>query len=207
MKAIKLFLEFLKIGAFSFGGGMGTLPYIYEMCNKTGWISEEYIGKVLAVSQVTPGPLACNIGTITGFRVNGIFGAFVANLGFIVPAILFMTISYKLLNKIKNNKKANEVIKIVRSSALAVMLASADTLFKNAFLLDNFNYKNYNFENLNIINLILKLVNVLNYKNIILAISIFIFICCSSSEKCKLKKINSLWLIFISAGIAIIFKI
>ncbi len=185
MKIIKIFLEFVKIGAFSFGGGLGTLPYIYEMSNRTGWISNEYIGKILAVSQVTPGPLACNIGTITGFRASGFIGAIVANLGFVLPAIVFMTISYKFLNKIKNNEKANEVIKIVRCSALAVMLGSSTTLFKNAFLSDNN----------------------LNLKNIFLCIGLGIFIWFSSKENSKLKKINSLGLIFISAGIAIVLKI
>ncbi len=181
MNLIKLFFEFIKIGAFSFGGGLGTLPYIYEMSNRTGWISSEYIGNILTVSQVTPGPLACNIGTITGFKVGGIIGAFAANLGFILPAIIFTTICYKLLNKIKNNEKANEVIKIVRCAALAVMLGSSKTLFKSAFLDGEF-----------------------NYKNIIISILVLVFVLWNSWEKCKIKKINSLWLILISAGIAIV---
>jgi chromate transporter len=184
MNIIKLFFEFIKIGAFSFGGGLGTLPYIYEMANKTGWINAEYIGKILAVSQVTPGPLACNIGTITGFKAGGILGAFVANLGFVLPAVVFMTISYKFLNKIKNNEKANEVIKIVRCSALAVMLGSSTTLFKSAFLGEN-----------------------INYKNIIIAIIIFGFIIWNGKSNCKIKKINSLGLILISAVIAVVFKV
>lgn len=187
MTLIILFFEFIKIGAFSFGGGLGTLPYIYEMAEKTGWINADYIGKILAVSQVTPGPLACNIGSIVGFKVNGVIGAFIANLGFIIPAIFFMGISYKLLNKIKENKKADEVIKMVRSSALAVMIGTSTTLFKNAFLIGNLNKNFSNF------------FSVINIKSLILCAIIFII--------CKLKKLNSLYLILISAVIGVIIKV
>lgn len=186
MNLIKLFFEFLKIGGFAFGGGMGTLPYIYEMADRTGWISSEYIGRILAVSQVTPGPLACNIGTITGYRVGGIFGTFIANLGFILPAVCVMTICYKLLNKIKNNDKANKAIKVVRSAALAIMISSSLTLFKNTFLIED---------------------SKVNIKNVLLAIIIYLFYWWNCSEKWKYKRINSLVFIFISAGIAMIFRV
>lgn len=184
MNLLKLFLEFLKIGGFAFGGGMGTLPYIYEMADRTGWISNEYIGKILAITQITPGPLACNIGTITGFKVYGVLGSFIANLGFIIPAIIFMTVYYKILNKIKNNKKVEKIIKIVRSAALAVMIGSSKTIFKTAFW-----------------------ENKINYRNLILAIIIFLFVLWNEKTNCKLKKINSLLLIFISAGLAVIIRV
>lgn len=164
-------------------GGMGTLPYIYEMAQRTGWISVDYIGKILAVSQVTPGPLACNIGTITGYRVNGIMGAFIANLGFVFPAIIFMYISYKLINKIKNNNKANEIIKFVRSAALAVMIASSITLFKTGFLYE----QTFKIE---------KIFYVLNYKSVIISLVIFFI--------SNWKKINSLLLILLSACIGVL---
>lgn len=195
-------------------GGLGTLPYIYEMARKTGWISEEYIGKILAVSQVTPGPLACNIGAITGFKVSGIAGSFVANLGFICPAICFMSISYKLIKKIKNNKKANNVIKIVRSSALAVMISGSSSLFKNTFLEDTIIKINIPdkicklglFQNNTIKNSIE--IYEINFKNIALATGIYIFLTWNIKESCKqnskIKKVNSLALIVISAVIGII---
>lgn len=174
MLIIQLFLEFLKIGAFSFGGGLGTLPYIYEMAQKTSWITEEYIGNILTVSQVTPGPLACNIGTLVGFKVHGIIGSIVANIAFIIPAICFMSICYKILNKIKNNSKVNEVIKIVRSGALVGLVVSSASLFKSAFLLNNMQF---------------------NLKSIILFVIIYFF--------SRYKKINSILLMIISGVIGI----
>ena len=175
MILLTLFLEFLKIGAFSFGGGLGTLPYIYEMSRTTSWITEEYIGNILTVSQITPGPLACNIGTLVGLKVHGVLGAFVANLAFIIPAICFMGISYKILEKIKNNPKVKEVIKIVRCGALVGLVVSAVPLFKTVFVLEG---------------------NICNLKGIILFIAMYFF--------SKYIKVNSIYLMLISGGIGIV---
>lgn len=162
MLLLNLFLEFLKIGAFSFGGGMSTLPYIYEMSKNTSWITEKSITNLLTISQVTPGPIACNIGTIVGFKVNGVIGALICNIAFIIPAILFMGIAYKFFDKLQKNKTANEIIKIVRAAALAIIITSSINIFKNAFL------NNIEINNINILYLI-------NYKSIILAIGIYFF--------------------------------
>lgn len=130
----KLFFEFFKIGAFSFGGGMATLPYVYEMAEKTNWITIKDVSNILAVSQATPGPLACNIGTVTGMNAQGLLGAIIANIAFVIPAILFMGVCYKMINKIRQSNKANEVIKVIRAGALAMLVTSSITLFKSAFL-------------------------------------------------------------------------
>lgn len=168
-----LFFEFLKIGAFSFGGGMATLPYVYEMAKQTNWIREEDIINILSVSQVTPGPLACNIGTIVGMNVYGILGSIVANIAFIIPAICFMGISYKIVSKIQNNNKANEIIKIIRSVALAALITSSLTLFKSAFFTDNYS---------------------LNIKAIMFGVAIFLV--------SKLKKIPTVGLLIASTIVA-----
>ena len=178
MLIIKLFIEFLKIGGFSFGGGLGTLPYVYEMAKRTSWITEEYITNILTVTQITPGPLACNIATIVGFKVSGLIGALVANIGFITPAICCMGVGYKIFNKIKNNNTANKMIKIVRSAALAVLISSSLTLFKTAFLQTN---------------------KTLNIRSIILAIILFVV--------CKKSKVNALYLMLISTILAIFIKV
>lgn len=178
MLILKLFTEFLKIGAFSFGGGLATLPYIYEMAKKTSWITEDYIATILTVSQITPGPLACNIGTMVGFKTSGLIGAIVANLGFITPAICFMGVAYKALDKIKNNATANKIIKIIRSVVLALIITSSLTLFKTAFFQTN---------------------GIINIKSLILAISVFFI--------SKNSKINVLLLMLLSAIIAVIIKI
>ena len=139
---LKLFFEFLKIGAFSFGGGMATLPYVYEMAERTNWIKADAITNILSVSQVTPGPLACNIGTIVGMNAQGILGALTANIAFILPAACFAGICFKMIKKVQKNSKANEVIEVVRAAALSMLVVSSMTLFKSAFIVDKtFNIK------------------------------------------------------------------
>ena len=137
MVLVNLFFEFLKIGAFSFGGGMATLPYVYEMAGRTNWIKAEEVTNILSVSQATPGPLACNIGTIVGMNAHGIIGSFIANIAFVLPAICFMGICFKMIKKIQSNNKANDIIKLVRVAALSAMITSSLTLYKSAFFVDN----------------------------------------------------------------------
>lgn len=182
MDSIKLFFEFFKIGAFSFGGGMSTLPYIYELARETQWIDENSITNLLTVSQITPGPLACNIGTIVGFNVNGIIGSLIANIAFVIPAMIFMGVMYKFYYKLTKNKQANEVTKVIRAAALAVLIVSSISIFKKAFL--------YEMQYSNIKNIFF----CINFKSIILGILIYFFQ--------KKININSLAMIIISAGIA-----
>lgn len=188
MLLLNLFFEFLKIGSFSFGGGMSTLPYIFEMAKNTSLISQESITNLLSVTQVTPGPMACNIGTIVGFKAYGLIGAFLCNIAFVIPAILFMGIVYKFFNKIQKNKKINKIIIILRAATLAIIISSSTTIFKNAFLNNSeiINFNNFLF--------------LINYKSIILGILIYFL-------NNKYKKLNSIFLIIISGILGGLFNI
>lgn len=192
---LKLFLEFFKIGAFSFGGGFSTLPYIYEMARRTSWISVDNLDNILSFSQITPGPFSSNIGTIIGFRKAGIIGAFFCNIGLIIPAIVFMGICYRFFNKIKDNEKISQIIKIIRCAAFAGIISSSITLFKNAFLKRdyNLNFRNFIFSKL------VDILGVINFKAIVLGIAIYFVM--------KKKKVNSLVLISCCSIIAMILKI
>ena len=72
MILVNLFFEFIQIAAFSFGGGFATLPFIYQLAQKSSWISLEEINQMITISQMTPGPLACNIATYVGVKLYGI---------------------------------------------------------------------------------------------------------------------------------------
>ena len=134
MELIRLFLQFFKTGAFSFGGGMATLPFVYEMARSTNWITDAEVSNILSVSQVTPGPLTCNIGTVAGWHVAGLMGALVANVAFVLPAICFAGIAFKFIKSVGENKRAAEVAGCIRSASLAVLITSSITLFKMAFM-------------------------------------------------------------------------
>ena len=85
-KAIQLFLTFIKIGAFTFGGGYAMLPLIQkEIVEKKHWITDNDILEIVAISESTPGPIAINAATFVGFRICGFWGALFATLGVVIP--------------------------------------------------------------------------------------------------------------------------
>lgn len=165
------------------------------MARRTSWISVDNLDNIISFSQITPGPFSCNIGTIIGFRQAGIIGAFFCNIGLIIPAIVFIGICYKFFNKIKDNQKISQVIKIIRCAAFAGIISSSITLFKNTFLKVNYNlnFRNFNFSKL------VNIFGVINFKAILLGIAIYFVM--------KKRKINSLILISCCSIIAMILKI
>jgi len=89
---IILFFEFFKIGIFSIGGGLATLPFLKELANKYGWISSQELIDMIAISESTPGPIGINAATYMGYKTAGVLGGVVATLGIVVPAIIIVSI-------------------------------------------------------------------------------------------------------------------
>src|SRR5690554_1960609 len=87
-----LYLEFFKIGLFSLGGGLATLPFLQELIVKYGWISNEELLNMIAVSESTPGPIGVNTATFVGFNTANIFGGVVATMGLVTPSIIIITV-------------------------------------------------------------------------------------------------------------------
>ncbi len=85
---LKLFLTFLKIGAFTFGGGYAMLPFIQQEVVSNGWMSAEEIVDFIAISESTPGPFAVNVSTYIGFEMGGILGAICASFGVVLPSFV-----------------------------------------------------------------------------------------------------------------------
>lgn len=159
-----LIFWFLKIGAFSFGGGLATLPNIYIMANDTGWITESEVTDLISLSQMTPGPLACNIATFVGNRVHGVIGAIFAVLAFIIPAIIYMNIFYKCIQKVQNNKEFNFVMSIVRATGFATMIYGSWRVIKTAIFIENSNL------------LLSNIIQMINYKAVLAAIFIWVIV-------------------------------
>lgn len=100
----KLFLSFLKIGAFSFGGGYAMLPLIKkEIIEVHGWLTLKEFIDILAVVEMTPGPVAINSATFLGYNVAGLTGAFVATLAVIIPSIVVILLIAHFIEKFKSS--------------------------------------------------------------------------------------------------------
>ena len=104
MLYLQLFWEFFKTGLFAIGGGMATLPFLYDMADKTGWFTRAQLADMIAVSESTPGPIGVNMATYVGFTVAGIPGAVIATIGEVTPSIIVILIVAAMLTKFRNSK-------------------------------------------------------------------------------------------------------
>lgn len=132
---VQLFLSFFKIGAFSFGGGYAMLPLIEEEVIKVhNWLSATEFIDIIAISEMTPGPIAINTATFLGYKVHGIAGAAVATFGVILPSFTIMSLIFIFLNKFKNSPYVDWVFIGIRPVVLGLIAAAAVTVGKSTFV-------------------------------------------------------------------------
>ena len=121
-KALKLFLAFFKIGAFTFGGGYAMIPLIqHEVTTKNKWITDDDILEIVAISESTPGPIAVNSATFVGYRVCVVIGSVAATLGVVVPSFLIMLCVFFLLNKFSDLPAVQYAFMGIRACVLALI--------------------------------------------------------------------------------------
>jgi chromate transporter len=132
---IKLFIAFLKIGAFSFGGGYGVLAFMQkEIIDLNKWISLQDFTNIVAIAEMTPGPIAVNASTYVGYKIGGFFGSTLATFGVIlVPFTLSLIVSI-YFNKFKHLKQVNWVIKGIRPAVLGLLAAACFNIGKISFV-------------------------------------------------------------------------
>ena len=134
MLLIKLFFTFFRIGLFAVGGGLATLPFLYELAEKNEWISTADISNLVAISESTPGPLGINMSTYVGFLQSGPIGAVVASVGLVVPSIVVIVIMAKFLDKFKDSKIVKDVFYGLRAASCALIGVAGLGVAKLAFL-------------------------------------------------------------------------
>ena len=134
MTFLNLFLGFLKVGCFSFGGAYGAIPLIRDVVLSYGWLNDEAITYMIAVSESTPGPIMINLATYVGSSQAGILGAVLATLAVVLPSfliILLVTISLKTALK---NKYVQAVLRGLKPCVIGIVLATgAYMIFANCF--------------------------------------------------------------------------
>ena len=129
MKLLVLFLEFLKIGLFTFGGGYAMIPLIKEAVLKHGWMDETQFLNMIGVSEVTPGPIAINMATYVGSTQAGFLGSLICTVGVILPAFVIMLLVSILLKKFMKNRYVQSALGGIKFVAVALIAASALTIF------------------------------------------------------------------------------
>lgn len=137
---IELYFIFFKIGMLSFGGGYVVLPLIEKyIVSNYDWVSASTISDVIAISQVTPGPIAINAATFIGMINSGILGSVIASVGVISPQIIILSIFIKFIGFKSNEIK--KIMKGVQPATTALILVATMNIVKNSFFTKEFNFE------------------------------------------------------------------
>ena len=131
---LQLFLSFLQIGMFSFGGGYAAMPLIQgQVVTLHGWLTMSEFTDLITISQMTPGPIAVNSATFVGMKIAGIPGAVVATAGCILPSCIIVTILARLYLKYRNLDLLQGVLKSLRPAVVAMIASAGILILKDAF--------------------------------------------------------------------------
>lgn len=126
-----LFYEFLKTGFFAIGGGYAALPFLFEIQRKYNWFSIDELTNMIAVSNITPGPVGINCATYAGFKTAGIFGAFIATFSIIIIPFIIAVIIAKIFDKFKTYKIVQDIFLGLRPAACALLASVSVKLLNN----------------------------------------------------------------------------
>ena len=124
MLYLRLFFEFFKTGMFAVGGGMATLPFLYDISTKTGWFTEAQLADMIAVSESTPGPIGVNMATYVGFTTAGIPGAIIATLGLVTPSVIVILIVARVLQAFRQNRYVDAAFYGLRPCSVGLIAAA-----------------------------------------------------------------------------------
>ncbi|MDR1891778.1 MAG: chromate transporter [Oscillospiraceae bacterium] len=130
MKYLELFWAFFKVGLMSFGGGYAAMPLVQtQIVEELGWINMTDFTDMLAISQMTPGPISINLSTFVGARMGNLLGATAAMLGCIVPSCVIMLILTRLYRKFRTLETVQCVLAVLKPATLSMIAASGGSLF------------------------------------------------------------------------------
>ena len=136
---LDLFLGFLKVGLFAFGGAYGASPLIRDVVLSYGWLSDEALSYMIAVSESTPGPIMVNLATYVGCAEAGFLGALVATLAVVLPSFIIILLITALLKNAFKNKYVQAVSRGLKPSVIGIVLAmGVYMLVKNCLMEDTF---------------------------------------------------------------------
>ena len=130
---LKLFLAFFEIGLFTFGGGYAMISFISEKASSYGWLTEEELLNMIAVSESTPGPIAVNMATFVGSSQGGVLGSVAATLGVVLPSFIIILIISALLKRFLEYKAVGSFLKGVRPAVVGLIIATASTMLLSVF--------------------------------------------------------------------------
>ena len=134
MMLLELFLGFLQVGAFTIGGGYGAVPLIRDVVLGHGWLTEESLTYMIAVSESTPGPIMVNMATYIGSSQAGFWGAVVATTAVVLPSFLIILLIMALMKNALRNPYVQAVLRGLKPCVIGIVLATGIYMvFGNCF--------------------------------------------------------------------------
>ena len=131
---LKLFLTFFEIGLFTFGGGYAMISLIRDKALAFGWLTEEELLNMIAVSESTPGPIAVNMATFVGSTQGGVLGSLVATLGVVLPSFVIILLVCAVIRNFLKYKGVQAFLRGVRPCVVALILATGFTMALSTLL-------------------------------------------------------------------------
>ena len=124
MILLKLFFEFARIGLFTIGGGMASVPFLMDLSERTGWYTQAQLVDMIAISESTPGPIGINMATYVGFTAGGVGGALIATLGLVTPSVIVILIVAAFLKAFRDSKWVSAAFYGLRPASTALVAAA-----------------------------------------------------------------------------------
>lgn len=121
---LQLFIIFFKVGLFGFGGGYAILSLIYQDIQVFGTLSADDFSNLVALSQVTPGPIAINAATFVGMKTAGLLGAIVATTAVSMPSFILIILAIAFINKFKNNRNVQYILQGIKPATVGLMASA-----------------------------------------------------------------------------------
>lgn len=134
MILLRLFFEFCRIGLFSVGGGLATIPFLTDLGERTKWFDPGDLANMIAISESTPGPMGVNMATYVGFHTAGILGGVVATLGLVSSSIVIILVIAGFLQKFRQSKVVDGVFYGLRAASVALITAALLQVAKIALM-------------------------------------------------------------------------
>ena len=188
---LRLFWEFFKVGLFSVGGGLATLPFLYSLGAKTGWFSTADVANMLAVSESTPGPIGVNMATYAGFDCGGVLGGVVATLGLVTPSVIVIVLIAMALQAFRTNKYVDAAFYTLRPASTGLIAAAGWSVFVLVLV------------NLDAYRASYQLADLLQWKNLLLFAVIWVL----TNLVKPLKKLHPVVFLALAAVVGIVFRL
>ncbi len=194
---LQLFYEFFKTGLFTIGGGMATVPFLYDMSDATGWFSHNDLANMIAVGESTPGPIGVNmatyVGFVTGMQQGGLpfalLGAVTATVGLVAPSVIVILIIASFLRSFRDNKYVDRAFYGLRPASTGLIAAAGISVVQSALLFPEELKAGFS-------------TNAVNWVGVILAIVLWIL----TNKVKKTKGLHPILFIAFSAIVGIVFS-